>query len=344
AIGVTKSLKTASQPLITKPSVSLKDLAMGVMMGARDEDTVASLAGRLARLDKQLDEQDKARIRELAQGTSLTQLVKQLLDAIDPDTIEAQAPSLLNVATNSELTDAQRNQVRDKLVGQASQALNGELIELIDSIRRDKEQTIVHDDLDTLITADWAGNTQENAQALSQSFADYLQQHANDIEALNIYFHIPARRAEVSYSMIKSLLERLKQDRPTLAPLRVWQAYAQLENYQGTQPISDLAALVALIRRVCGLDNSLTPYDATVRKNFQRWIMAHHSGAGDKFNEDQMQWLQMMRDHIAQSFHLERDDLDLSPFDAKGGLGRMYQLFGSQMDRVIDTLNRELVA
>lgn len=229
-------------------------------------------------------------------------------------------------------------------MGQASQALNGELIELIDSIRRDKEQTIVHDDLDTLITADWAGNTQENAQALSQSFADYLQQHANDIEALNIYFHIPARRAEVSYSMIKSLLERLKQDRPTLAPLRVWQAYAQLENYQGTGPISDLAALVALIRRVCGLDNSLTPYDATVRKNFQRWIMAHHSGAGDKFNEDQMQWLQMMRDHIAQSFHLERDDLDLSPFDAKGGLGRMYQLFGSQMDTVIDTLNRELVA
>ena len=55
AIGVTKSLKTASQPLITKPSVALKDLAMGVMMGASDTDTVSSLAGRLARLNKQLD-------------------------------------------------------------------------------------------------------------------------------------------------------------------------------------------------------------------------------------------------------------------------------------------------
>ena len=33
AIGVTKSLKTASTPLITKPGVPLKDLAMGVMMG-----------------------------------------------------------------------------------------------------------------------------------------------------------------------------------------------------------------------------------------------------------------------------------------------------------------------
>lgn len=52
AVGVTKSLKTASQPLITKPTVSLKDLAMGVMMGANDTDTVSSLAGRLARLNQ----------------------------------------------------------------------------------------------------------------------------------------------------------------------------------------------------------------------------------------------------------------------------------------------------
>jgi len=47
AIGVTKSLKTASEPLITKPSVPLKDLATGFMMGVRDEDTISSLAGRL---------------------------------------------------------------------------------------------------------------------------------------------------------------------------------------------------------------------------------------------------------------------------------------------------------
>ena len=52
AVGVTKSLKTASQPLITKPGVPLKDLATGVMMGVRDEDTVSSLAGRLARLEQ----------------------------------------------------------------------------------------------------------------------------------------------------------------------------------------------------------------------------------------------------------------------------------------------------
>ena len=64
AVGVTKSLITASQPLISKPTVPLKDLAMCVMMGVRDEETVSSLAGRLARLDRQLDKAEQERIQE----------------------------------------------------------------------------------------------------------------------------------------------------------------------------------------------------------------------------------------------------------------------------------------
>ena len=91
AIGVTKSLKTASQPLITKPSVPLRDLAMGVMMGARDEDTVSSLAGRLARLNKQLDDKDQERISEKTGGMPLSDIVGSLVEAIDPDEIEAKA-------------------------------------------------------------------------------------------------------------------------------------------------------------------------------------------------------------------------------------------------------------
>jgi type I restriction enzyme R subunit len=91
AIGVTRSLKTASQPLITKPSVPLKDLAMSVMMGATDEDIVSSLAGRLARLNKQLDTDDQRRIRELAGGMELTQFAGKLFSAIDADNIEARA-------------------------------------------------------------------------------------------------------------------------------------------------------------------------------------------------------------------------------------------------------------
>ena len=120
--------------------------------------------------------------------------------------------------------------------------------------------------------------------------------------------------------------------------------YAHLDHYQGDNPQSDLTALVALIRRVCGFDQSITPFSNTVRKNFQDWIMKYHSGGNQKFNEQHMEWLQAIRDHIASSFHFERDDLEMTPFDAKGGLMGMYQLFGDRMDWVMDELNRELVA
>ena len=53
----------------------LKDLAMGVMMGARDEETISSLAGRLPRLNRQLDAAERHRIEEQAGGVELTAIV-----------------------------------------------------------------------------------------------------------------------------------------------------------------------------------------------------------------------------------------------------------------------------
>ncbi len=58
----------------------------------------------------------------------------------------------------------------------------------------------------------------------------------------------------------------------------------------------------------------------------------------------ELAWLELIRDHIMTSFHIERDNLDYAPFDAQGDLGKMHQHFGDQMDALIDELNRELVA
>ena len=144
--------------------------------------------------------------------------------------------------------------------------------------------------------------------------------------------------------MIKEVLEKLRSDMPKLAPLRVWQAYAHLEDYKGSTPANELTALVALIRRVCGLDSAIAPYAETVRKNFKSWIMKKHSGSAPKFTEEQVEWLRMIRDHVIQSFHIEREDLDMAPFDARGGLGRMHQLFGDSTDSVLEDLNDNLGA
>ena len=344
AIGVTKSLKTASQPLVTKLSVPLKDLAMGVMMGAYDEDTVSSLAGRLARLNQQLDPTEKERIKAQAGGIELTQIVGNLLVAIDPDRIQEKAREIEPVPDGAEPSPATCEKAQEQLVRDAAGAFNGGLIELIDSIRRDKEQTIDHDSLDTVRRAEWEGDAHENAEAMAQDFQHYLEANRDEIEALTIFYAQPHRRRELTYAMIREVFDRLKNDKPLLAPLRVWQAYTLLDEYKGQQPATELSALVALIRRVCGIDAMVSPYSETVRRNFQHWIMTRHSGSGEKFNEEQMDWLRMIRDHIVTSFHLERDDLDMAPFDGRGGLGQMYKLFGDRMDDVIDELNEALAA
>ena len=344
AVGVTKSLKTASQPLITKPSVPLKDLAMSVMMGVYNEDTVSSLAGRLARLNRQLDHAEQERIQEKAGGIELTNIVGNLLKAIDPDQIEAKARETERMPDDAEPSPAACEKAQEQLVRDAASVFNGELIELIDSIRRDKEQTIDHDSLDTVERAEWEGDAHENAEAMAQDFHQYLEANRDKIEALTIFYTQPYRRRELTFEMIREVSDKLKSDQPRLAPLRVWQAYSFLDEYKGSQPVSELTALVALIRRVCGIDATLSPYSETVRRNFQNWIMTHHSGSGEKFNEEQMNWLRMIRDHIITSFHLERDDLDMAPFDGKGGMGQMYKLFGDRMDDVIDELNEVLAA
>ena len=62
------------------------------------------------------------------------------------------------------------------------------------------------------------------------------------------------------------------------------------------------------------------------------------------FTEEQMAWLRLVKEHIATSLSIEPDDLDLSPFDRRGGLGRFYEVFGEDYEKILMELNVELVA
>ncbi|MBI4623403.1 MAG: DEAD/DEAH box helicase family protein, partial [Verrucomicrobia bacterium] len=171
AIGVTKSLKTASTPLITKPTVPLKDLAMGVMLGAHDTDTVSSLAGRLSRLNKQLEPADHVRIAEKSGGVALTTIVSQLFGAIDADAIEKKAFELAQQPGTADPGDLNREKAQAALVQAAANVFTGPLVELLDTIRREKEQTLNHQHLDQVLSAGWDKDANQNAEALAQDFS-----------------------------------------------------------------------------------------------------------------------------------------------------------------------------
>ncbi len=340
AVGVTKSIKTDSRPLERKRAIPMKDLLAAVTMGAKDEDLFTSLASRLTRLEKQLTDKEKETFEEKANGKTINQTVKDLLNAYNPDKIEEKAEELKR--EYPEITKIQAHEMaKEDLSKTASSTFSGELNGYIENVRRVHEQIIDTVNIDEVTKAQWGEDAADKAREIINDFSAYIEEHKDEIMALSIFYNQPYRLRELTSSMVKDILEKLKMDKPLLAPLYVWQAYEQLEKVNGKSPKSELVALVSLIRRVTGIDDKLTAYDKTVDRNFQKWVFEKQAGAL-KFNEEQMNWLRMMKEHIATSFHIEVEDLDYTPFDAHGGRGMMFQLFGSGMNTVINEMNEAL--
>jgi len=344
AIGVTKSLKTDSRPLEKKPGVPLKDLLQAVAVGARDEELFTSLASRLIRLDKQLSEKEKKKFAEKANGKSISQVAKDLLNAFNPDVLEEIEIRVSNENINAApvAVEAAIKAETERLQNEAAKVFTGELNEYIENVRKAHEQRIDLSNPDEVINVGWDKENQVKASELVKDFTEWMQQHKDELMALQIFYNQPFRRRELTYTMIKEVLEKLQNDKPALAPMHVWRAYEALEQCNGS-PRNELTAIVSLIRKVSGLDTTLTTYDKTVDKNFQEWVFKKQAGA-TKFNEEQMLWLRMIKDYVINSFHIDKDDFDLNPFNAQGGLGKMWQLFGEKTVEIINELNEALAA
>lgn len=345
AIGVEQSQKTDSRPLEKAPSVSLKEVLQRIAVGDRTEEMLSTLANRLLRLDKQISEHEKAAFAQQADGRSIQQVVKQLLHAYDPDVVETvrnKAYAEKSGASPIEKEKEFEQQYAEVLERAVAVFHNPDLRNFIVDVRRKYDQIIDTVNQDSILTSGWVKDQTAEAQQLMDDFAAWIAEHKDEITALQLFYSQPYRRRELTYQMIRELCDRLLLDRPQLAPLKVWNAYQQLED--AGSPRSEMIALVSLVRRVIGIDDRLTAYDKTVDRNFQDWVWKRHSGAGHKFTEEQMDWLRLIKEHIVNSFHIEMDDFDYNPFNAIGGLAKMWQLFGQETNGIIEELNEVLVA
>jgi type I restriction enzyme, R subunit len=346
AIGVESSQKTDSRPLEKKPGISLKDLLQSVAAGNRQEDTLTTLANRLIRMDKQINENEKMKFAEHAGGYTINHVVKELLNAHDPDTVQGiesivrsrmlnEAPAAIEAAVEKE---------KQQLIENAVAVFhNPGLRNYINDVRKKYDQVMDGINMDEVTNIGWVKDQEAAAQQMISDFTKWIETHKDEITALQIFYSQPYRRRELTYTMIRDLYEKIKTEQPLLAPEQVWRAYEQLKQANGS-PKNELIALVSLIRKVTGIDASLTGFDKTVDKNFQAWVFKKQAGTTTKFNEEQMQWLRMIKDYVASSFHMDKEDFELDPFNKNGGLGKMWRLFGEKTDEIINELNEVLAA
>ncbi|MDE3184997.1 MAG: DEAD/DEAH box helicase family protein [Bacteroidota bacterium] len=353
AIGVESSQKTDSRPLEKKPGLTLKDLLQNVIMGNTDEEILSSLANRLIRLDKQINATEKNTFTEHANGATIHHVVQQLLNAHDPDTIknaetiirkdlQGQAPVVIEAAIQTE---------KQKIVDEAINVFhNPELRNYILDVRKKYDQVIDGINIDEITNIGWVKDQEAAAELTISNFTAWIEAHKDEITALQIFYGQPYRRRELTYKMIKELYDKIKMEQPLLDPVIVWRAFEKVQPKEDVTlslskgPKNELIALVSLVRKVSGVDKTLTRYDSAVDRNFKDWLFKQNAGQHNKFTEEQMQWLRMIKDYIANSFHVEKEDFELDPFNKNGGLGKMWQLFGEKTDEIIEELNEVLAA
>lgn len=206
AVGVTKSKKSDTRPLERKPTVSMKELMMNVALGAKDENTLTSLANRVIRLNSQMTPSERKQF-ETKVGASAGSVAEKLLNAFDEDVILAQAQKNTGVPTP---TEEQIKSAQKELVQAAVAPFHiPEVRDYIENMRRSHEQIIDNVNLDSVIFAGFDAQQEENVNKVLSSFRTFIEENKDEIvelilNVMNLSSMVP--REATSPAFIPTLL------------------------------------------------------------------------------------------------------------------------------------------
>ncbi len=345
-VGVSESELVDTRPLEKQPTVGFEKLLGVVAAGGTDRDVVSSLASRLARLDRRMGEQEKERLSGLAGGQTLTDIVGGLMDALDPDRHIEAARVANNMLAGEEPSLAQVAKAADEAIRAAVAPLakNPNLRNELAFMKRSFEQTIDTVSSDTVLGASFDAKATEKARATVESFEKFIAEHKDEITALQVLYSLPYSR-RLKFSDIKALAEAVKAPPRTWTPETLWRAYETLDRskVRGAGGQRLLTDIVSLVRFALHQERQLVPFAEHVEERFQNWL-AQQENRGRRFTDEQRQWLALIKDHVGSSFRIEKDDFEDVPFNQRGGLGRVHQVFGGKLDELLDELNEVLVA
>ena len=341
AVGVCESDKTDSRPLEKKPTVALDSLLLGVALGRRDEDTLTTLAGRLARLERVLDESGKQELREMTDGRSLGQMSAALLRALDPHVIAERATGKPD-ADPQEVEPSVFEKAKLQLALEACAPFDKpEVRNALVRFRQQNEQTIDRITIDQVIDQGFDDVAKEKAESLVKSFRDYIEQHRAEIATLQILYSRPFKQ-RLTEEGLKELEAKLKQEPQFgLDPVaKVWSAFEHSDG-KSTNRASQtrrFTDLISLVRTAIEPATPLEPFEDHVKQRFTVWLEEKRA-AGITFTPDQFAWLEKMRDYISASGSVDRDHLE-----ADNVLGPIYRAFGEGLWPLMEELNLTLAA
>ena len=341
AVGVCEQDKTDSHTLNRKPSSTLPELLEYIAKGGTDPDALTTLAGRLARLQREFTPAQLTELRELAGGKSFPALAGNLMRAVDPDAQIAAAKRLPGVT--GEPTPEHIQTATEQLAQQAvTPFLKAAFRRRILEIRSQNEQTIDRHSIDDVLYAGFDASAVDKAQAKVKDFRGWIAANKDQLTALQILYS-GTRPLKLSLKDLHNLKEALSLPPLAASPTQLWRAFQAVESdkvkgFGGTQ----LADLVTLVRRALVPALTLVPYAEEVRARYDAWLAERD--VAKSFTPEQRKWLDRMAEHIATSIAIKPDDFQDGWFGQHGSLGKAHALFGDKLKPLLAELNERLAA
>jgi len=341
AVGVVEHPKIEVGTMDCKRSIAFESLLERVAFRMADADDLSSLAVRLSRLESELTDDERAAIVEASGGKTVREMAHALLDALDPDQVQARARAL---AGDGPPTAAQIEAAQGELVEEAIAPFdNPKLRDLLAHVKRRTEQTIDTVSQDRVIEAGFSAEDTERARQMVDSFRDFLEENRDEITALQILFNQPYARQRVSFEQLKELAQRIEQPPHGWSTEALWGAYAQLERdkVRGVGAKRVLTDLVSLVRHAVQLADELVPYPDLVRQRYADWLAAQEAG-GRTFTADQRWWLDRIAETIGVNLGVRAEDFGYGELFNRGGWYAAREVLGEGLPELLAELNERL--
>ena len=339
AVGVTEVGElNDTRPLEQEPTVTFEKLLKSLRFGKLSKEKISSMASRLARLHKKLTEEQQKEIKALTGGKDLSDFARDFVVAIDEDKIMEQTQE----GEERKPTQKELDAVAEKRMLEAVKPFisNGKLIERLPQIKAETEQIIDDVSLDEIVAASYSPIATEKAKGIIKSFREFIEKNKNELDALQILYS----HKKLRWKDLKQLAEKIKTPPYALSPAKVWQAYKQLEGAKvHGYSKNKVADFVSLLKFELKQFDELEPFTDMVDKRFSHWLTQQRS-MGVQFSQEQLNWLEKIKNHIAESIEITTDDFEYAPFDQMGGLGKVLKVFGNRFDKIIEELSKELAA
>ena len=196
-----------TRTLERKPAVSMKELMMNIALGARDEDTLTSLANRVIRLSRRMERSEHKQFKETV-GQTAEQVAENLLNAFDEDVIHAKAQTESGVLTPA---PEQLAQTQKELIKQAVAPFQKpEVRDFIENVRRSHDQIIDSVNLDKILFAGYDTNQEETADRVISTFKNFIEENKDEIIALRIIYNETYKKRPMVLKKLTELYQKLK--------------------------------------------------------------------------------------------------------------------------------------